>query len=56
MKFNRFRLLFFLSAIILLSSCLGTTTVTTTSIDPSFVSLVFKVNDSIPALSGAVFT
>jgi len=56
MKFNRFRLIFFLSAIILLSSCLGTTTVTTASTDPGFVSLVFKTNDSIPALSYAVFT
>jgi hypothetical protein len=56
MKFNRFRLLFFLSAIILLSSCLGTTTVTTASTDPTFVSLKFQVNDSIPYLSSAVFT
>jgi hypothetical protein len=56
MKFNRFRLFFFLSAIILLSSCLGTTTVTTASTDPTFVSLKFSVNDSIPYLSSAVFT
>jgi len=56
MKFKQFRLIFFLSSIILLSSCLGSTTVTTTSNDPAFVSLTFAVNDSIPYLSTAVFT
>lgn len=56
MKFNQFRLIFFLSAIILLSSCLGTNTPTATSSDPSFVSLKFAANDSIPFLSTAVFT
>ena len=56
MKFNRFRLIFFLSAIILLSSCLGTNTPVATSADPTFVSLTFQVNDSIPYLSSAVFT
>lgn len=56
MKFNQFRLLFFLSPLILLSSCLGTTTVTATSDDPTFVSLTFAKNDSIPYLSTAVFT
>ena len=55
MKFNQFRLIFFLSSIILLSSCLGTT-VTTTSTDPTFESLKFASNDSIPFLSTAVFT
>jgi len=53
MKFNQFRLFFFLSSLILLSSCLGTTTVTTTSTDPTFVSLTFAGNDSI---TKAVFT
>jgi len=56
MKFNQFRLIFFISSIILLSSCLSTTTVTVASSDPSFVSLTFAANDSIPYLSTAVFT
>ena len=56
MKFNQFRLIFFISSIILLSSCLSTTTVTIASSDPSFVSLTFAVNDSVPYLSTAVFT
>lgn len=55
MKFNPFRLIFSLFSIILLSSCLGTTEVTT-STDASFVSLAFKTNDSIPFISTAVFT
>ena len=57
MKFNPFRQIFFLSSIILLSSCLGTTnTPTATSSNPDFVSLKFTANDSIPYLSTAVFT
>jgi hypothetical protein len=56
MKFNQFRLIFFLSSIILLSSCLDTSTVSTASSDPSFVSLTFAANDSVPYLSTAVFT
>jgi len=56
MKFNQFRQFIFLSSIILLSSCLGNTTVTTTSSDPAFVSLTFAANDSIPYISTAVFT
>jgi len=56
MKSNKFRLIFFVSSIILLSSCLDTTTVTTTSTDARFVSLTFAANDSIPFLSTAVFT
>ena len=56
MKFNQFRLIFFLSSIILLSSCLDTNTVTTVSSDPSFVSLTFAANDSVPYLSTAAFT
>ncbi|MDP4239700.1 MAG: DUF6242 domain-containing protein [Bacteroidota bacterium] len=56
MKLNHFRLIFFLSTIILLSSCLGTTTVTTPSTDATFVSLTFAANDSVPKLSTAVFT
>jgi len=56
MKFNQFRLIFFLSTVILLSSCLGTTTTTVVSTDASFVSLTFATNDSIPYLSTAVFT
>ncbi|MDR3652321.1 MAG: DUF6242 domain-containing protein [Paludibacter sp.] len=56
MKFNQFKLTFFLFSIILLSSCLGTTSSVTTSSDPSFVSLTFAANDSIPYLSTAKFT
>ena len=56
MKFNQFRQFFFLSSIILLSSCLGTTSDTTTSTDPAFVSLTFAANDSIPYIGTAVFT
>jgi len=56
MKSNPFRLIFFLSSVILLSSCLGTTTTTDASSDPGFVSLKFAANDSIPYLSSAVFT
>jgi len=54
MKFNSFRQIFFLSSIILLSSCLGTTnTPTEASTDPGFVSLTISGNDSV---SKAVFT
>ena len=56
MKFIPFRLIFFLSSLILLSSCLGTNTPTATSTDASFVSLTFAADDSIPYLSSAVFT
>lgn len=56
MKFNPFRLIFFLSSVILLSSCLGNSTVTTSATDASFVSLTFAADDSIPYLSTAVFT
>ena len=56
MKFNQFRLIFSISSIILLSSCLDTSTVTTASSDPTFVSLTFAANDSVPYLSTAVFT
>ena len=54
MKFNSFRQIFFLSSIILLSSCLGTTnTATEASTDAGFVSLTISGNDSV---SKAVFT
>jgi hypothetical protein len=53
MKFNQFRLLFFLSAIIIYSSCLTTNTPTTVSSDASFVSLTLAGNDSVKK---AVFT
>jgi len=56
MKSNPFRLIFFLSSVALLSSCLGTSTTTVSSSDPTFVSLTFAANDSIPYLSTAVFT
>ncbi len=56
MKFNPFRLIFFLSAVILLSSCLGTTTTAVVSTDARFVSLTFAANDSIPFLNTAAFT
>ena len=56
MKFNSFRLLFLLSIIVLLSSCLGTTDTTTLSTDPCFTSLKFAKNDSIPNINTAVFT
>jgi len=56
MKFNPFKLIFFLSFVILLSSCLGTTATTEPSTDPGFVSLKFAANDSIPFLSTAVFS
>ena len=47
MKLNPFRLIFFLSSVILLSSCLGTNTPTATSSDPTFVSLTLAGNDSV---------
>ena len=56
MQFKQFRLFFFLSIIIFLSSCLGTNTPTAVSSDASFVSLTFANNDSIPYLNSAKFT
>lgn len=53
MKFNPLRLIFFLSSVILLSSCLGSNTVTEVSTDPTFVSLTLAGNDSVKK---AVFT
>jgi len=55
MKFNQFKLAFSLLIISILSSCLGSNTVTTTSSDASFVSLTFAANDSIPYLNTAKF-
>ena len=50
MQFKFLRLLFVLSAILILSSCLDTTTTTTTtSSDASFVSLTLAGNDSVKA-------
>jgi hypothetical protein len=56
MQFKQFRVFFFLSIIIFLSSCLGTTNSTTVSSDATFVSLTFAKNDSIPYLNTAKFT
>lgn len=47
MKFNQFRLIIPLFAIILLNSCLGTNDPVTYSDDPSFVSLTLAKNDSV---------
>lgn len=47
MKFNQFRFIIPLFAIILLNSCLGTNDPTTYSDDPSFVSLTLAKNDSV---------
>ena len=47
MRFKIFNLLFVFSAILILASCLDTTTVTTTSSDASFVSLTLAGNDSV---------
>ena len=56
MKFTFPRFILLFSVVVLLSSCLDTTSDTTTVYTPYFSSLVFKTNDSIPALSTAVFT
>ncbi|MEI8271332.1 MAG: DUF6242 domain-containing protein [Paludibacter sp.] len=47
MQFNFFRSLFVLTAILILSSCLNTTSVTVTSSDASFVSMTLAGNDSV---------
>ena len=47
MQFKFFSVLFVFSAIIILSSCLDTTTPTTSSSDASFVSLTLAGNDSV---------
>lgn len=57
MKFTFFRFILLFSVISFLSSCLGSSNSTTVySSSPYFSSLVFKTNDSIPALHTAVFT
>ena len=57
MKFIPFRFLLFLSSIILLSSCLGTTTTpTVVSSDASFVSLTYVAKNKIPTVTATVFT
>jgi len=56
MKISHFRLFVPLFVIVLLSSCLGTNDPTTYSDNPTFVSLKFAENDSIPNLEDAVFT
>lgn len=53
MKFNQFRLLFFLAILIIFSSCLQTNTPIAVSSDASFVSLTIVGNDSVKK---AVFT
>lgn len=55
MKFKQFRLIIPLFAVIFLASCLSTDD-TTYSENPTFVSLTFADNDSIPDLSSADFT
>jgi hypothetical protein len=55
MHFKLSRLLFTITIVILLSSCLGTTTVTTTSSNPRFVSLTFAKNSIIASLDSAKF-
>ncbi len=56
MRFNQFRFILPLLTILFLSSCLGTTDVTTSSTDARFISLTFGTNDSIPNISTAKFT
>ncbi len=56
MKFNSIRVILIFSTVVFLSSCLGTTDVTTSSTDASFSSLTFKTNDSVPNQSKAVFS
>lgn len=56
MKLKQFRLIFPLFAVLFLASCLGTDDPTTYSDNPTFVSLTFAANDSIPNLNTAVFT
>ena len=56
MKFNSFKSVLFLLTVVILSSCLGTNDPVVTSDDPSFVSLTFAANDSIPNIEDAVFT
>jgi len=55
MKISHFRLFVPLLVIVLLSSCLGDSDVEY-SANPTFVSLTFAENDSIPYLDTAVFT
>lgn len=56
MKFRQFRFIIPLFVIAFLSSCLGTNDPVTYSDNPTFVSLKFAKNDSIPYLESAVFT
>jgi len=56
MKFNFFRFTLLFSLVVLLSSCLGTTDTTDLSTNPSFSSLTFAANDSIPNIEDAEFT
>jgi len=53
---NQLKILALLSSIVFLHSCLGDSEVTEISSDPSFVSLTFSANDSVPNLEDAVFT
>jgi hypothetical protein len=56
MKFTFFRFILLFAVIAFFSSCLNSSDSTTVSSNPSFSSLVFKANDSIPYLSSAKFT
>ncbi len=56
MKFRQFRFIIPLFVIAFLSSCLGTNDPVVYSDNPTFVSLTFAKNDSIPYLDSAVFT
>ena len=55
MKFNFSRIIFFLSVVAFLSSCLGSSDTTSTSIDAHFYSLKFASDDSVPNLSSTSF-
>lgn len=56
MKYNQFKVILLSAVVVLLSSCLGTNDPVDASTDPTFVSLTFSKNDSIPKLETAVFT
>lgn len=56
MRTNFFKFLIIISIVSVFSSCLWDDQEVDLSSDPSFVSLVFEKNDSIPGLDGAKFT
>ena len=55
MKFNFSRIIFFVSVVAFLSSCLNSSDTTSTSTDANFYSLKFASDDSVPGISSTSF-